>query len=210
MIKLKICGIKTMEEVEIVNRQQPDYVGFVFAEGKRKVSDELAWEMRKHLNSSIQAVGVFVREPVEHVIGLVNKRGIDVIQLHGEESDDYVKRIRERVTCPIIRATRIRSIQQQDISTSYCDYVLYDSYVAGTYGGSGVSIPLSYIPMTTMPVFMAGGIHEENMAEIITRIHPYGIDISSGVESNGRKDEEKIRRIIEKLQEIRRIEVGGR
>ena len=112
MMKIKICGLKTPADVEKVNRYKPEYIGFVFANTKRFVTDEQASEMKKLLDKEIKAVGVFVDEPIEHVISLCNRGIIDVVQLHGAESEDYIREIKQKTDITVIKATKVQTAQQ--------------------------------------------------------------------------------------------------
>ena len=109
MAKIKICGLKTLEDVAIVNEYLPEYVGFVFANTKRFVTDEQALEMRLALNNRIKTVGVFVDEPIEHILKLCRCGIINVVQLHGEETDEYIKQIKEEIDICVIKAVKVQS-----------------------------------------------------------------------------------------------------
>lgn len=202
MTKIKICGLKTLEDVEAVNQLQPEYAGFVFAPTKRFVTDTQAKEMREHLLPSIQTVGVFVNEPIEHVVSLCRDGMIDVVQLHGDETEEYARNLRGRITNPIIRAIRVQSRQQILTMADYpCDYFLFDTYKKGTYGGTGEGFDRTLIPKLDKPFFLAGGLQVDTVAEAIAQINPYCVDVSSGVETDGKKSPEKMKEFCRAVRE---------
>lgn len=201
--RVKICGLKTVEDVLAVNEVQPDYAGFVFAPGRRQISEELAAELRKVLAREIVPVGVFVNENPEKVLRLCDRGIIDLIQLHGEESEEYIATLRSRVGTPIVKAVRVRStedILRMDAVDS--DFLLLDAYHEKEYGGSGISFDWSLIPAVSKPFFLAGGINAGNVREAILTFRPYGIDVSSGVETEGRKDSAKLKQLLQLIREI--------
>lgn len=198
MTKIKICGLKSLKDIAYVNEHKPDYIGFVFAESKRKVNDKLAKEMKACLDVAIKAVGVFVNEPIEHIVSLCNENIIDIIQLHGDEDNDYMELLKSKISKPIIKVLRVQS-KEQIIETKNlsCNHILLDTYVKDQYGGSGLTFDLKLIPENIKPFFLAGGIQENNVLNIISECHPYCVDVSSGVETDGIKDKLKIKNIIE-------------
>ena len=211
MPKVKICGLKTLEDVEIMNRCCPDYVGFVFAPTKRFVTDEQAQSMRRALLPQIQTVGVFVNEPIEHVLSLCRQGIIDVIQLHGDETPEYVTELKNKTDTPVIRAVRVQSSEQvSSMVTPLAEYMLFDTYKKDAYGGSGERFPLSILQESLrtlegqgrvmQPFFLAGGLTPENIEEILGTQDCYCVDVSTGVETDGHKDETKVRELIEKVR----------
>ena len=112
LIRVKICGITTKAEVDAVNRCRPDYMGFVFADSRRRVTYEEAANLKRQLSSGIKAVGVFVNEPIDYILKLVQERVVDLIQLHGEEDESYLRLLRQKTACPIMRAVRVRNTKQ--------------------------------------------------------------------------------------------------
>jgi phosphoribosylanthranilate isomerase len=196
MVKIKICGLKRLEDIMIVNKYKPDYVGFVFAGTKRFVTDELAKEMKNNLSKDIKSVGVFVNDTFEHIKYLTDNNIIDVIQLHGDEDSDYIKNIREFTDKPIIKAIRMKdSNSTAEALNLNADYYLLDSYDESMYGGTGKTFDTSLINNISN-FFIAGGLNESNILDIIEKCSPYCVDISSGVETDGFKDETKIKNII--------------
>ena len=144
MTKVKICGLKTLADVEIVNKYLPEYVGFVFANTKRFVTDEQAFCMKQALDKRIQVVGVFVNEPQKHIISLCQKGIIDAVQLHGDETSEYIEALRQQIQNPIIRAVRVQNAGQvkKELQQNV-DFMLFDTYKKGVYGGSGERFSLS-------------------------------------------------------------------
>lgn len=207
MIKVKICGLKTLADVDIVNRYLPEYIGFVFANTKRFVTDEQAFLMRNRLDKRIQSVGVFVDEPLEHVIQLCNTNVIDMVQLHGDETDTYIQTLKEKTDINVIKAVRVQSAEQVVESISVAaDFMLFDTYKNGVLGGTGECFSLKILQesfaklreknQAIKPYFLAGGLHCDNVADIINQMDCYAVDVSTGVETDGRKDAVKIKQFI--------------
>ena len=203
MTKIKICGLSREEDIIAVNETMPDYIGFVFAESKRRISREKALELKKLLNPNIKAVGVFVNAPITEVANCCADNTIDLIQLHGDESDEYMAQLTSITANPIIRAVRVRSTE--DIMKADhlpCDYLLFDTYIKDQYGGSGVTFDWSLIPKIEKPFFLAGGLDRTNINEAVRQCDPYCLDISSGVETNGCKDKPKMKEIVTIVRSI--------
>lgn len=204
MPKIKICGLSRKSDIEAVNELLPDYIGFVFAKGsKRLVDEETAKNLKNDLNPSIKAVGVFVNEEMEKIIRLCNSHIIDIIQLHGDEGEEYIKELKNHVPNKIIKAVRVRSNEDiLKVSSLSSDFLLLDTYQENEYGGSGKTFDWSMISEYDKPYFLAGGIHTDNVIQAIKMCHPYCIDVSSGVETDGVKDPVKINDIITKIREV--------
>jgi len=203
MTKIKICGLSRIEDIDYVNEALPDYIGFVFAKSKRQIDNEQAKLLKGILDPSIQAVGVFVNEPIDNIILLCSNSSIDIVQLHGDEDENYINQLKANIDKPIIKAARIRNKDDIKASENFdTDYLLLDAYKEGEYGGSGDAFDWSIISEIGKPYFLAGGIHSGNVIDAVTKIRPYAIDISSGVESNGRKDRDKILEIITKVRSV--------
>lgn len=201
--KIKICGLSRMEDIQCVNQWKPDYIGFVFAKSRRQVTEDQAEKLKRALDPGIQAVGVFVNEDPE-VIGRLCRRGvIDLIQLHGDEDEEYMSHLADCTDVPVIRAVRVRSREQiLQAQETDCQYLLLDTYHPGEYGGGGETFDPALIPPLQKPWFLAGGLDGENVLEKIRGFHPYGVDVSSGTESQGRKDPVKIQEFIEKIRRL--------
>ena len=194
MKKIKICGLKRREDIEYVNKYQPDYIGFVFAGKKRKLTYDQVVDLKKYLTSSIQVVGVFVNEDISFVEKLVKEHVIDLVQLHGQEDQKYIQALKEKVDVSIIKAIQIKN--EDSFNEHYdVDYYLYDH---GT-GGTGESFDWSMLKEGDKPVFLAGGINLLNIDDALKK-NVYALDVSSGVETDGFKDEKKIKKIVKILQ----------
>ncbi|HMM06471.1 MAG TPA: phosphoribosylanthranilate isomerase [Clostridiales bacterium] len=202
MTKIKICGLMTVADVSKVNRCAPEYAGFVFApQSQRRVSQETAAEMKAALASSIQAVGVFVNEEIHLIAGLVKANIIDLVQLHGDEDESYIRELKKHINCPVVKSVAVAN-KAPKILPDQADYILFDT-AAKERGGTGKRFDWSLIAETKEAFFLAGGLREENVAEAIKAANPYCVDVSSGVETNGIKDENKMRRFIQLVREVR-------
>ena len=193
MTKIKLCGITRLCDIEAVNELKPEYIGFVFAKkSKRYVAPEVAEQLRRKLSHEIQAVGVFVDESVQQVAKLLREHVIDIAQLHGSEDDDYIRTLRELTNKPIIKAFRINEESDLDaIEACSADYVLLDSGA-----GCGETFEWRLIKNIKRPFFLAGGLDASNANRAVHEIHPYAVDVSSGIETNGFKDKEKMRTFV--------------
>jgi len=197
MAKVKICGLTREEDIDAVNEVLPDYIGFVFAESKRKIDENRAAELKKRLDPRIKAVGDFVNDVPERIIRLCRNRIIDVVQLHGDEDETYIKQLKKHVSNEIIRAIRVRNKDDIENAMNYsADFLLFDTYREGLYGGSGKTFDWLLVTAVNRPFFLAGGINPENAIHAIKTVNPYCIDVSSGVETNGVKDPGKIADIV--------------
>ena len=194
MKKIKICGLKRREDIEYVNKYQPDYIGFVFAGKKRKLTYDQVVDLKKYLTSPIQVVGVFVNEDISFVEKLVKEHVIDLVQLHGQEDQKYIQALKEKVDVSIIKAIQIKN--EDSFNEHYdVDYYLYDH---GT-GGTGESFDWSMLKEVDKPVFLAGGINLLNIDDALKK-NVYALDVSSGVETDGFKDEKKIKKIVRRVR----------
>lgn len=198
-MKIKICGLKRPEDIAYVNQWRPDYAGFVLWPGSRRFVDrQLAERLKERLSPRIQAVGVFVDAPVEEVTGLLAAGVVDIAQLHGDETEDEIRRIQEMTGKIVIKAIKVHS--RRDVEArmdSRADYLLFDSGM-----GSGRTFDWKLLAGVKRPFFLAGGIGENTLGEVLRYVVPYGIDLSSSVETDGRKDPGKIRRVIERTRGI--------
>lgn len=191
MKKIKICGLKRREDIEYVNKYQPDYIGFVFAGKKRKLTYDQVVDLKKYLTSSIQVVGVFVNEDISFVEKLVKEHVIDLVQLHGQEDQKYIQALKEKVDVSIIKAIQIKN--EDSFNEHYdVDYYLYDH-------GTGESFDWSMLKEVDKPVFLAGGINLLNIDDALKK-NVYALDVSSGVETDGFKDEKKIKKIVRRVR----------
>ena len=201
MTKVKICGLRRMEDVEAVNRCLPDYVGFVFAESKRQIQPETASALKAHLHPLIQAAGVFVNQDPAWIAGICRQKVIDCVQLHGEEDEDYIQDLKRRISQPVIRSVAVRN-GIAGLSKG-ADYLLFDT-ACTTRGGSGTVFDWHLLEgFCGRPYFLAGGLEAANVADAIRLLHPYCVDVSSGVETDGWKDRQKIEEFIRNVREIK-------
>lgn len=202
MAKIKICGLRTEADIDYVNEFKPDFIGFVFAKSKRQVTAEQAKVLRSKLSGDIIPVGVFVNEPVSNVAELINEGIIDIAQLHGDEDEAYVAELKGKLTKgQIIKAVRVKS--REDIEKSRniaADYILFDTYRADAYGGTGATFNWQLLKGYDRPFFLAGGINAENVSEAIKLTTPFAVDVSSAVETDGYKDREKIKGFIDSVR----------
>lgn len=188
---VKFCGMRRREDIEAVNELKPDLVGFILdSTRKRYVDPYTISDLRKSLDPDIKAVGVFVNEDISVVVKLLTDGIIDIAQLHGTESDDYIKEVREKTGAKIIKAFGIRS--EEDIrkaETSSADLVIVDS----PGGGTGSTFDWELLKRIRRPYILAGGLNKDNVEEAVKVLNPYGVDVSSGIETDGYKDIEKMR-----------------
>ncbi len=202
-MKLKLCGLRLPQDVEIVNEASPDYIGFIFAPSKRYIEPSRAAELGRGLEKDIKKVGVFVNEAAASVLQTAETAGLDVIQLHGDEDGEYIRLLRQAFTGEIWKAVRVRSSADVKAAEALpADMLLYDSFVKGEYGGSGKRADLNAITAAnpSRPFFLAGGINAENIDRILNAVTPYGLDISSGFETGGVKDRAKLQNIMNALK----------
>ena len=196
MSYIKICGLTRTEDIEAVNRAKPDYIGFVFAKSKRQITPQKAELLKKMLSPTIKAVGVFVNEKKENMISIVQKGIIDMVQLHGQETEKEIEDLQKIISVPIIKAISVQT--KQDIRDTKADYLLLDNGA----GGTGKTFDWSIIHDIKKPFFIAGGITIENIAYALQK-QPFAVDVSSGVETNGIKDRQKIIQIVEFVRTLK-------
>lgn len=213
MLKLKICGMRRPEDIEIANKYKPDYVGFVFAQSPRKVSYEQAKELSGLLSEDIVPVGVFVNEHMKLIVDLFKDGIIEIAQLHGDEDEKYIRNLKDKSIeetgkeIPVINAIEIKE------GTDYDDELLKwrdsasDYFILDSGKGSGKTFDWSLIDKESEffknSIFLAGGLNSENLALAIEEFNPFAVDLSSSVETDGFKDEEKIKEIIEIMENYR-------
>lgn len=194
---IKLCGMRRAEDISYANEFLPDHIGFILSPGFRRTVDiNFAAELVKKLDSRIKKVGVFVDEDPENVKKAADMLSLDVIQLHGSEDREYIKSL--NINIPLWKAVRVRTAE--DIYRAEelgCDHLLLDSFVQGAVGGSGVKGDWELIKSTkiSLPFFLAGGINADNLSNALSVSE--NVDISGGTETDGVKDREKIKRIME-------------
>ena len=181
-MKLKICGLKTLQDVNFVNKADVDFAGFVFTRHRQQIGVETARTLKAALNPKIKSVGVFIGEPYEFIKNIIDEKIIDMVQFHGD--GEFT------VPCPAIKAFLVRA--RADIRPTFCEFVLFDTYRKGTRGSTGGMFNWRLIDgYNDKPFFLAGGIDISNIKQAMA-LNPYCIDISSGVEENGEKSLKKI------------------
>ncbi len=189
MTKIKLCGLSRPCDIEAANELKPEYIGFVFfPKSRRYVTPDKAAELKRMLSPDIQAVGVFADEAAEVAADLLRREVIDIAQLHGDEDEAYIRRLRELAGKPIIKALRIGT--ESDIAAaekSIADFVLLD---AGA--GTGTVFDWELVRGIRRPYFLAGGLDAGNVGKAIETLHPFAVDVSSGIETNGVKDRTKM------------------
>ena len=192
MTKVKICGLSTKGAVETAVSAGVDYIGFVFAPSKRQVTLEEATELAELIPADVKKVGVFVSPSRAELLEAVDKVGLDFVQVHGQVADDLF----EDLHCASIQAVQVN--RDGHVPNSQADYLLFDAPVAG----SGHTFDWGQLDTTELaqPFFIAGGLNEDNVARAIQHFSPFAVDVSSGVETDGQKDHEKIRRFIERVK----------
>jgi phosphoribosylanthranilate isomerase len=202
MTKIKLCGLSRLCEIEAVNELKPEYIGFVFVPGsKRYVSAKQAGALKNHLDPQIQTVGVFVNESLEIIVELLKSGMIDLAQLHGSESEQYIQELKRLTKKPVIKAFSIRSKQDiEAVKASGADYVLVDS---GT-GGTGRVFDWGLLQAVNRPYFLAGGLEVQNVALALKTLNPYGVDVSSGIETDGYKDKNKMAEFVSAVRKAGR------
>ena len=190
MTKIKLCGLTRPGDIAAANALQPEYIGFVFAaKSKRAVSREIATALKAQLSPRIQAVGVFVNEAPETVADLLNAGIIDIAQLHGQEDAAYIARLRGLTARPLWQAFRVTDAASlAKAQKSPADLVLLDSGA----GGTGTTFDWTLLEKFDRPYFLAGGLGPENAADAVRQLHPYAVDVSSGIETAGKKDPAKM------------------
>ena len=204
MVKVKICGIKTAADAAALNRQKPDYAGFVFYPlSKRYVSLIVARRLKAALNRHIKTVGVFVNAPVEEIAAAAEMGIIDLVQLHGDEGNTYIAELKKICKLPIIKAVRVQDENDIKRADYYdCDYLLFDTYSQSAYGGTGRQFNTQLLKGVKIhkPYFIAGGLNAENVRHAIKGLKPFAADVSGGVETDGGKDAAKMKAFIKQVK----------
>ena len=188
MTKIKLCGLSRPCDIQTANELMPEYIGFVFApKSKRYIDPQKAAGLKELLSSDIRSVGVFVDEAPDTVAALLNSGVIDIAQLHGGEDEAYIQRLRQRTDKPIVKAFQIKSRHDlAEAKACTADHILLDSGA-----GTGNVFDWSILQDVKRPYFLAGGLSPDNVGDAVRLLHPYAVDVSSGIETDGRKDEEK-------------------
>ena len=203
MTKIKICGLTRLDDIDVVNQLNPDYIGFIFAKSRRQVSVDQSILLKNKLSTDIKSVGVFVNEEICKIIDLCKTNVIDIVQLHGDEDETYIKILKDNISNKIIKAVRVKTkddIIKNSIVSS--DFLLFDAYHEHHYGGSGSSFDWNLLKNFNKPYYLAGGITEYNVLQAIQLCNPYCIDVSSGVETDGLKDKQKIKKLVDLVRSV--------
>ena len=208
--KVKMCGISKVETIPAVVDAKPDYMGLVFAPSKRQVTVEQAKTLAEELHKQyaarynsgadqsdtdeIKTVGVFVNETLDNLVTIAEKVHLDAVQLHGDEDETFIQSLKECTNIEVWKAVQIRSAADAEkwIDSS-ADMLLFDAYHKDERGGTGEVFDWSVLDEFERPFMLAGGIDSTNVARAIRTVRPYGIDISSGIETEGVKDNEKMK-----------------
>ena len=212
--KIKMCGISKVETIPAVVEAQPDYMGLVFAPSKRQVTVEqakiLVEELHKQYGNRysrdevqcsndvvqefIKTVGIFVNETLDNLVTIATEVNLDAVQLHGDEDEAFIQSLKERTNVEVWKAVQIRSAADAEAwIDSSADMLLFDAYHKDERGGTGEVFDWSCLDEFERPFMLAGGIDSTNVARAIRTVRPYGIDISSGIETEGVKDDKKIK-----------------
>lgn len=201
MTKIKICGLVRERDIDYVNQYLPDYAGFIlnFPRSHRNLSPEKAQSLVRLLNPGIQAVGVVVNQPLEWAIDLLNQGFLDALQLHGSEDEAYIQALKEATGRPVWKAFQIKNVSDLEAARACgADQIILDSGQ-----GSGECFDWALLQHFHRPYFLAGGLGPQNVVRAVKALHPYGIDLSSGIETNGVKDKGKLSSVIASVRRIK-------
>ncbi len=198
MTKIKLCGLFRPCDIDAANQLKPDYIGFVFApKSKRYLSAQTASQLKKQLHPSIKAVGVFVEEMPSVIAELLNCDIIDLAQLHGKNASSTILQLRTLTEKPLIQAFQIETEEEiQAANLSPADYILLDS----KFSGSGTVFDWNLLSKITRPYFLAGGLTAQNVSDAVKMFHPYAVDVSSGIETDGYKDKNKMTAFVQAVK----------
>ena len=202
-MKIKTCGLFREEDINYANELKPDYIGFVFAESKRKVGVEKAYNLKNKLDKEIKSVGVFVNDNLDFILNLIKDKIIDIVQLHGNEDNDFLDNLKTKTNAKIIKFIPVENAESILNSLNIIsDFILLDNLK----GGAGKTFNWNYLKEAfelnnnlkknfNEKYFLAGGLNKENIGEAL-KFNPYCVDLSGGLETDGIKDYEKMKYII--------------
>lgn len=195
--KVKMCGMMRPEDIKAANAVRPDFVGFIFAENRRRtVSADTAAKLRSALDEGIKAVGVFLDQDADTIVSTANTCGLDYIQLHGSEDETFIEDLRKKTDIPVINVFLAKNEgMTKDANDSSAELVLIDSGA-----GSGETFAWEILREINRPCFLAGGLSVENAGEAVRNYHPFALDVSSGIETDGYKDPDKMKAFMEAVR----------
>lgn len=202
-MKIKTCGLFREEDINYANELKPDYIGFVFAESKRKVGVEKAYNLKNKLDKEIKSVGVFVNDNLDFILNLIREKIIDIIQLHGNEDNDFLDNLKTKTNAKIIKFIPVENADSILNSLNiFSDFILLDNFKGGVgktfnwnYLKETFELNKKFIEVFNKKYFLAGGLNKENINEAL-KFNPYCVDLSGGLETDGIKDFEKMKYII--------------
>ena len=202
-MKIKTCGLFREEDINYANELKPDYIGFVFAESKRKVGVEKAYNLKNKLDKEIKSVGVFVNDNLDFILNLIREKIIDIIQLHGNEDNDFLDNLKTKTNAKIIKFIPVENADSILNSLNiFSDFILLDNLKGGVgktfnwnYLKEAFESNKKFIEVFNKKYFLAGGLNKENINEAL-KFNPYCVDLSGGLETDGIKDFEKMKYII--------------
>lgn len=202
-MKIKTCGLFREEDINYANELKPDYIGFVFAESKRKVGVEKAYNLKNKLDKEIKSVGVFVNDNLDFILNLIREKIIDIIQLHGNEDNDFLDNLKTKTNAKIIKFIPVENADSILNSLNiFSDFILLDNLKGGVgktfnwnYLKEAFELNKKFIEVFNEKYFLAGGLNKENINEAL-KFNPYCVDLSGGLETDGIKDFEKMKYII--------------
>lgn len=202
-MKIKTCGLFREEDINYANELKPDYIGFVFAESKRKVGVEKAYNLKNKLDKEIKSVGVFVNDNLDFILNLIREKIIDIIQLHGNEDNDFLDNLKTKTNAKIIKFIPVENADSILNSLNiFSDFILLDNLKGGVgktfnwnYLKEAFESNKKFIEVFNKKYFLAGGLNKKNINEAL-KFNPYCVDLSGGLETNGIKDFEKMKYII--------------
>ena len=207
-VKIKLCGMFRDDDIDYVNEALPDYIGFIvmFPKSHRNIDLETALRLKKRLDSRIRSVAVSVDAPVEQFAEFARSGAADLLQLHGNENAEYIARLRTLTNAPLIKAVKVTDFSDiKAAETLDADFLLLDS---GTGSGKVFDHSVIQRDKISKPFFLAGGLTPENLAQAARGVNPYGVDLSSGIETNKLKDRTKILAAVKAIHELRELKDG--
>ena len=213
---VKICGITLEETLEDIKREQlaVDWLGFIFAYGKRLISPERWQELSVHVPSYVKTTGVFVNPTLDDLREVFKKAPLHIVQLHGQETPEFCRKIKQEFSCQVMKVIGVGEDGKGNLELEpykgAVDFFLLDTVTKSQAGGTGITFSWEAIPPLQeecrgygISLLVAGGLNAENIAELLAGFKPFGIDLSSGVETDGKKDLNKIRKVIQVIERMK-------